>query len=244
LSGWNDAAAATEFARWPDFCRRVSGTNALGVNHESPTASQHDLRAHNTVMSFGYVLAMAARFRDRLSILDFGGGIGHYYLLTKALLPELEVNYCCQELPAMTKIGRLAAPGVTFIPHDATYDRRYELVMASGSLQYSEDWKKVVNKLARAADSYLYLTRVAVVRSADCFTVIQRPYELGYSSKWVLWVFNRDELISCVETEGFQLVREFYLEPGPVVTGTPEESAYYGFLFARKRVAEGLDVAS
>src|SRR6266540_829252 len=43
-------------------------------------------------MAYGYVLALAAWKKDRVSLLDWGGGLGHYNLISQALLPLVEIN--------------------------------------------------------------------------------------------------------------------------------------------------------
>jgi hypothetical protein len=106
--------------------------------------------------------------------------------------------------------------------------------MASGSLQYSEDWKNVVAKLAQACIGHLYITRMPVVRNSLSFTALQRPYCFGYNSEWITWFLQRDELVNCVEARNFQLLREFFIEPGPSVCGAPEQSNFQGFLFGRR----------
>ena len=57
-------------------------------------------------MSYGYVLALAARaaeraaadhagdpVRRRLSILDWGSGLGHYFIISRALLPDVTFDF-------------------------------------------------------------------------------------------------------------------------------------------------------
>ena len=63
--GWDVAAISAAYReKWPSFIAAVEGTNPLGVNHEMPRAEDigtEDLGAHNTIVSFAYVLALAAR---------------------------------------------------------------------------------------------------------------------------------------------------------------------------------------
>ena len=85
------AVEAAYRRRWPEFLAAVRGTGTLGIAHEVPEGRPvvtHDPGWHNVVLTFGYVLARAAR-GERVSVLDWGGGPGHYYALGRALLPEL-----------------------------------------------------------------------------------------------------------------------------------------------------------
>ena len=68
---------------------------------------------HNNIMSFAYVLGRAARNQSRISMLDWGGGMGHYCRIAETLYPDLEIEYHNKDLPVAVKAGpaayRLAA---------------------------------------------------------------------------------------------------------------------------------------
>jgi hypothetical protein len=94
VHGWDaESIVATQLARWPAFRRSVEEGAPFGLSNESADETAADYGIHNTVMSFGYVLSRAAQGRARLSMLDWGGGIGHYCLYARALLPEVELDY-------------------------------------------------------------------------------------------------------------------------------------------------------
>src|SRR5262249_4641479 len=75
--GWDvDAIARVYRDHWPSFLAAVAGPGPLGVNHEVPAGrpvSRDELDAQQVVLAFAYALARAARGRDRLSLLDWGG---------------------------------------------------------------------------------------------------------------------------------------------------------------------------
>ena len=101
-AGWNaEDVLATYKRKWPLFQQLISGPGPLGIAHESACDRRDDVFSHNVVMSFGYVLGLAARGRPAISFLDWGGGIGHYYLLAKALLPEVAIDYHCKDVPLL-----------------------------------------------------------------------------------------------------------------------------------------------
>jgi putative methyltransferase (TIGR04325 family) len=192
-----------------------------------------DYGIHNTVMSFAYVLARAALGREGVSILDWGGGIGHYYAYARAVLPEIELDYHCYDLPLITAGGRQVLPEAQF--HDTEEEalsRRYDLVLASGSLHYSRDWRRILAGLARVTDRYLYVTRQPTVETAPSFVVVQRPYRHGYITEYPGWFLNRGEFLAEAQGLGLELLREFLIAEQPVVPGVPEQAHFRGFLFA------------
>jgi putative methyltransferase (TIGR04325 family) len=183
-------------------------------------------------MAFAYVLTLAARSRTRLSILDWGGGLGHYYVLARALVPDLELDYHCKDLPLLCAKGRELLPAVHFHESaESCMGRRHDLVMASSSLQYSEDWRVTVGRLVRMTGSYLYITRTPVVRRAASFVVVQRPHGLGYDTEYPGWFLNMQELLTSAQTLDMELVREFLIDERPFVHNAPEQGEYRGFLW-------------
>ncbi len=233
VKGWNvEGVLETYKRKWPSFVAALDGPGPLGVSHESPEIVRDDFWAHNTIVSYAYVLARAARGTEAVSILDWGGGIGHYYLVSKAVLPEVDLSYHCKDLPLLCEHGRALFPEACFYEDDSCFERRYDLVLASSSLQYCEAWSPLLAKLASAATRGLYLTRVPVVFEHPSFVVLQRAYRYGYETEYLGWVFNRDELVAAAEASGMALAREFLISPEPRLgTGAPEPPHERGFLF-------------
>jgi putative methyltransferase (TIGR04325 family) len=245
ISGWNnESILAAQMERWPAFVASAAGTEPFGRSHESAVAAT-DYALHNTVMSFGYVLARAAHLQTRLSMLDWGGGVGHYSIYAKALMPDLELDYCCRELPLLADGGRKLLPGATFFTSDQEATaRHYDLVVASSSLQYSPDWRSVLASLAGVCDRYLYLTRQPCVQHAPSFVVLQRPYRHGYFTEYAGWFLNEAELLGYAAELGIRLVREFLIDERPHVPNAPEQADYRGFLFEAPRRGDAAQVSA
>ena len=233
--GWEVESVARGYAeKWPDFLAAIAPPNPLGVHHETARVTTGDAGAHNMLVSFAYVVALAGRSRERLSVLDWGGGLGHYHALARSVAPGLELDYHVKETPAACARGREVSPEVTFHEDESCLGRRYDLVVASSSLQYAEDWRALADGLAGAADVHLYLARVPVAFRAEPFVVIQRPYVHGYDTEYLGWVLNRGELIEHVGGTGLVLAREFLLDARFSAVGAPEDPVEHrSFLFNR-----------
>jgi putative methyltransferase (TIGR04325 family) len=234
VAGWNvRSVVETQMAKWPEFMRSVTGPGPLGISHESPDPSAQSPGQHNIIMSFAYVLALAAHRKERLSVLDWGGGLGHYYRISRALLPGVALDYHCRDWPLLCQAGRTIQPEVRFHDSDDCLDRTYDLVLASSSLQYSEDWRDCARRLVASSGDCLFLTRLPVVLRADSFVVLQRPHLYGYHTEYVGWFLNRGALVDAVESAGMRLLREFLLADGLDVPNAPEVGTLRGFLFQK-----------
>jgi putative methyltransferase (TIGR04325 family) len=233
--GWAvDSVARGYREKWTDYLAAIAPPNPLGVHHETAQVTTGDVGAHNMLLSFAYVVALAAHGNERLSVLDWGGGLGHYYELARSAVPGLELGYHVKETPATCAEGRRVSPGVSFHDDEACLDRRYDLVVASSSLQYAEDWPGLLGRLAGATGRYLYVARVPVALRADSFVVIQRPYVHGYQTEYLGWVVDRAELLERARAAGLGLAREFLLDARFSALGAPEDPVEHrSFLFNR-----------
>jgi putative methyltransferase (TIGR04325 family) len=241
VPGWDAGGVAEAYARkWPEFLESVSGNGPLGVYHETREGApvlREEPSAHNLVYSFAYVLGTAARESDRVSVLDWGGGFGHYHAFAKALYPKLALDWHCREVPTVVARGSEINPEVVFHDDDSCLERTYDLVFASGSLQYATDWGSELASLAGAARGLLYVTRLPVANEAGSFVVLQRAQPYGYRTEYIGWVISRDELLTRVRELELELVREFVIDAWFSADGAPETPiGHRGFLLrARSR---------
>jgi putative methyltransferase (TIGR04325 family) len=245
-SGWDvESVVRAQRAKWGRFVALIGaggvgadgGTSPLAVYHEAATLTNDSLSANKTFLSYGYVLARAAAnvaAGDRLSILDWGSGLGHYFIVSRALLPDVAFDYHARDLPRLCAAGRTLLPEVTFHETDADAlgsARRYDLILASGSLHYHEAWRDILRGFAAASRRYVYITRLPIVHHVPSFVVVQRPHAVGYETEYQGWFFNREEFLSGAREAGLRLVREFLVDERPHAHGAPEQCEFRGFLF-------------
>ena len=235
--GWShESIARTQQRKWQDFLQSVEGTRAFGQSHEAPRDAAPDVGPHNTIMSFAYAFGRAALGRQRVSVLDWGGGLGHYFVYARKLYPELDMDFVIKDLPGLCEIGRALLPDATFISEETqALARRYDLVFASSSLHYTRDCYGLLGRLCASAERWLMITRLPIVEENDDFVVVQRPHMYGYMTEYPGWFINRRRLIDFVTGCGFMLDRQFLVAERPHVPNAPEQAQYGGFLFRRAK---------
>jgi len=235
--GWqHPSVVQTQLRKWARWQEIVSSTGPLGVAHEAPNLRTDSIPAHNILLTFAFVVTRASRNRSTLSVLDWGGGLGHYHSVARALLPDLELHYTVMELPTTVQAGKSLPSDAHFV--DSTNELvadGFDLVVASGSIQFVPDWQSLLGSLARAAREYLYIARLPVVSHAPSYIAAQRAHRYGYETEYRGWCLNRDEVLRTVHAAGAQLVREFALEEHPFIAGAPEQPTSAGYLFRKAR---------
>ena len=209
IKGWNVREVLETYkAKWPAFVKSLNDTTPFGVSPEAISA-EPDLAFHNAMMSYAYVLALAARHKSSLSILDWGGGIGHYYMISRALVPGLEIEYHCKDVPVLVEYGHQVVPEAHFYTDDTCLTRQYDFVLASTSLHYSRDWVTTLKGLAAATAAYMFVTGLPIIQHSPSYVFVQRPYYYGYNTEYLGWCLNRKQFLQCAEAAGLKLVREF-----------------------------------
>ncbi|TCZ52907.1 methyltransferase, TIGR04325 family [Roseicella aquatilis] len=237
-AGWeHPSIAETQLVKWPVFVEAVRSTKPLGVYHEAAQIDSETPAAHNFVLSFAYVLARTAAGRSSLSVLDWGGGLGHYAVIARSVLPEVTIDYTVFDLPGVCAAGRRVLPDIRFTSDaEDGLSRRYDLVFASGSLQYAEDWRGLLGRFAASANRWVFLSRTPFVDASPAFVVVQRPHSAGgYRTEYLSRVFNRPELLAEAGARGLTLEREFLMINERVAAlHAPEPFEYRGFLFSAR----------
>lgn len=232
--GWSvDSVVNNERAKWNAFRLNLEGPGPLGFSHEHTDLSViRNPDFHNVHISYAYVLALAAHKKDRISVLDWGGSLGHYYLIGKAVLPDVSIDYHVKEVPLMVKAGKQLNQDVHWYDDEICLKRDYDLIMINGSLLYLEDWADVLNRIARSVKEYLFLFRLPVVQHSPSFISIERLY----GSQMLHLQLNQTELMKAVKKTGLTLIREFVVGEPPYIKNAPEQCEMSGWLLKREAV--------
>lgn len=232
--GWDHPEIAhTAGSRWDEFTQSLRAPLPLGRSNEA-SAGVVDYAAHNTYYCFAYALARAIGTRREVSVLDWGGGLGEYLRLGQELFPEVDFSYVCKEKEPMVELGSALTTDAEFTADGSVaLSKRYDLVMASSSLHYEQDWALTLEGLTSASRGWLYVTRQPVVWSATDFVILQRAHRHGYPTEYPGWVLNRGRLLERAEQVGMLLEREMLIAERPLVPGAPEQPEYRGFLFRK-----------
>jgi hypothetical protein len=122
VKGWNSAEVLAVYERnWPLFVSRLATKEPLSFAPGNSEAS--DINHQNTFLVFAYALALAAYGKTSVSLLDWGGAIGHYYLLAKTLLPGIDIQYHCKDVPVLVERGKQLFPEAYFYSDESCFLR-------------------------------------------------------------------------------------------------------------------------
>lgn len=233
VNGWDDQKVVeTEISRWGNYCRNLDGTGPLGFSHEhNDLGIIRSVPFHNVHMTFAYVVTLTAHHKNKISILDIGSGLGHYYRLAKAVLPNVEFDYHCVDVPSLVSEGKKLNPEIHWYTNNSYLDHPYDLVMINGSMQYFKDWAQIIKQVSVVTKDYLLLTRINVVKDGmGCVAIQHIP---AYGTSMLFQIFTEHEIIKTVEETGIRLIRELVVGDQIKVIGFLGSIESRGWLFRR-----------
>jgi putative methyltransferase (TIGR04325 family) len=234
MRGWNvrSAVDASAFRAQSQAIANLPLRLPFGLTPSTANAPAPSLEFHNTAESFVHAFLSSTRTLRRATVLDWGGGLGHYSEICRAVAPDLELDYHCAELPEFVQRGRELFPRVTFHDDDSWRSRTYDFVFSSSSLQYVEAWQDQLRTLAETSrGARLFITRIPFVFNAAPYVFVQRPYDWGFDTEYAAWCFNRQDFLETTRRLGLDLVWEFVTGECVDIKGAPESAEYRGFLF-------------
>jgi putative methyltransferase (TIGR04325 family) len=175
------------------------------------------------LMPFVTLIADLGARQGRVSVLDFGGGLGDNFLQAEAVLePALKagVTWHIVDTPRNCDAGRTLLAGfadrVRFhspAPGEnlrAALGADVDATLLCGTLMYIDDWKGLLRELAALTARHLYITRSPAIRAAPTFYVRQLlapsagPWAGRFVGSLAMAVLNPAEIGAELAAAGFE----------------------------------------
>ena len=232
IKGWNEESVVRANAKSAlEFRARLESKTPLGLQNVGDSTDFGALVTHATAMNFGVALGRALGAQTRPSLLDWGGALGNYFYLTRALRPDLELQYTLKEMPVFETEARRNVPEAHFLSDARALEGKYDFVLVSCALHYEENWQELLSRFFACALKGVYVARLPVVLQGEPFVFVQRPYVHGYQTEYASWCLSRQELLQIAERANWQLEREFLSGEAPQIQGASGRYEYRSFLF-------------
>jgi len=142
--------------------------------------------------------------QGKVSILDFGGGIGFSYYQVRESIPEPEkMTFHIVENESVCKSGDRFfehTENIFFYPELPNTTEKFSIVHFGSSLQYIENWRELLSKVAQYSPSYIIFSDL-YAGDIPTYASIQNYY----NSKIPVWFFNVAEIIDILKEIGFVL---------------------------------------
>lgn len=161
---------------------------------------------HDQYLALPFLVGLTAeRHGGRVTVLDFGGGLGLEYAHVVSNLPdEVEITYHVVEQEWACRAGRsLWEHDRRILFHESLPDvAGVSIVNANGALQYVEDYQGVLTAFCRYQADYVLIAKT-ISTDAPSFATVQ----VNTPGTFVpCWMFNLAEIIDILKRGGYSLL--------------------------------------
>lgn len=182
--------------------RSIEAAREAAERLQTQQPLDYALRQRNGVLP--PLVAVTLAERERVSVLDFGGGLGTGFLVLAKAMPDTfdRIDYTIVDVDGIAAAGRQLFAGkkgpafFSKLPDAESCD----IVHAASVLQYVEDWRSLVGRLASYGARFLSLADM-FIGEFETYVTLQNYY----TSKIRHWFFNARELIGEIEKNGYKL---------------------------------------
>jgi len=225
---------------WDDAERRCIGYEQSTVKDRgSKQASSGENTHRPTSRDLQFIAAVgicleASRPGSHVRVLDFGGAFGHLFGVATSAFPNLSWEWTVVETPTMvamaagTDVGRSISWTSDL---DSALGERWDLVLASGTIQYVPDPIGVLTKLGGMAP-YVLLTRLPLWPVDRHLPAVQRLSRRDRAGAYPTWVFSEEVLLQEVGAIGEVVLRFDVPEDTARIAG--HRNTYTGMLIRTK----------
>jgi putative methyltransferase (TIGR04325 family) len=167
---------------------------------------------------------------DSLRVIDFGGAMGIHYFEVRRYL-SLPVNWHVVELARTARRGNEIFANDELRFHDSLKDvgGSGDVVLASGSLQYTSDPCRSLSSLQALDPRWMIVDRVPLIDATDDRLTVQRVPPTLYEARYPAWFFSRERF----EGAFAGWIRTMRWLAGEYATLDGAHIDFRGFLFRR-----------
>ena len=207
-----DFQSALAYAKGTGFSSEIYRTRSLQAATECLAALKLDkpipvfYKQRSTYLPITVVMMLENK--KQVNVLDFGGGLGIGYMtLAESMPADLKrISYNIVEVAEVCQTGMgMHGDGIVY-RSDLPTSGKFDLIHASSSLQYVENWKELLTSFAALKPKYILLSDVFAGRIKS-FVTLQNYYE----NKIPHWFLNLNELLKSLDSVGYRLAMKSYV---------------------------------
>ena len=187
------------------------------LSNDHPAAYER----YQTSIELFYAYQKVLKNKKDIRVLDYGGYCGIDYASFKMSFPLTNVEYTIKEIPQVIKQSEaywntLPEHKISFVENFTDKDRDSDILYIGSTLQYiiDEDWEKKIKELTSLNAKCILISKTyfcSVLASHFTRQVNARSSENTYAMLYR--VFNIDDIISLIESLGYQLLFNHKVPP-------------------------------
>ena len=219
----NEAARGRQKTHWEGIFSHFREVPRLGQGFEGSYWVQRSRSRTNTMIAAAadpsvpswpvqgqallpLLVSIAGSGRQKLRILDFGGGMGVSYFQVIQAIPTPDFfDYTIVETGPVCEAARDLFPGdskIHFVSKLPDPDVRFDIVHLNSSLQYIEDYAELIKQLIAYDPCYVLFVRLSAGANPTYATAQMNVQ----GSQIPYWFISLAEIVSLMSSLGYALV--------------------------------------
>lgn len=163
------------------------------------------------------LLAVAAEYKGQLSVLDFGGSVGSFYLQHKKFFSNLEkIKWSVVEQEKFVDWGREEIQDDVlrfyYCVDDCLRDGLIDVIFLSSVLQYMEKPYEILSELIHVNAPYIIVDRTPFLQGAVDRLTVQTVPDSTYKAKFPAWFLGWQRFEKEMIENGYFLLTELPCE--------------------------------
>ena len=178
--------------------------------------TEAQLSERETVFLTFLMTALSDLKKDKVSVLDIGGGNGYFAHLARKTLPRIQLDWLILESEGCANAYK-QFESVSDInwTHELDNETKPDITIFSCSLQYLEKPFEVLDR-AIANCRWLLLMRLPLTDEQINQVTVQKVYYEPHNFSWPCWFFSKEEFLSRINMKatrklGYQCLDESVL---------------------------------
>ena len=161
--------------------------------------TEAQLSERETVFLTFLMTAISDLKKDKVSILDIGGGNGYFAHLARKMLPRIQLDWLILESEGCAN-GYKQFESVSDIrwTHELDSETRPDITIFSCSLQYLEKPFEVLDR-AIAISRWLLLMRLPLTDEQINQVTVQKVHYEPHHFSWPCWFFSKEQFLSRIK---------------------------------------------
>lgn len=212
-SSWHHALSHAKGYQDPIILEKVKDSAVQVINNQQLFTRDAlvNTKAQYAYPVFSALLKLIIENNGKLTVLDFGGGLGSTFFAFKQFCPKnVSLKWQVVEQPAFVECAKALdmQNELSFYEKVESLDGAPDVILLSATLQYIEKPYELLNDLLALGAKALILDRTWFAHHVDDRIIVEHVPKHIYHSSYPCWLLSYAKLIKYL-SEKFAVIHEF-----------------------------------
>jgi len=168
----------------------------------SRVLKSHEQEGCSNYSEYCLSIIAASIKKKKISILDYGGGIGEEYFKLKKSVKNKKIKFFLLEKKEIIELlKREGLNNEIFLLTKIKQNEKIDIIHFGSSFHYIENWKSILKKCIKCKPEYFIFADILCGEIDRTFSTNQ----LYYEKKIPIWIYKEDDIVNFLEANNYQI---------------------------------------